>query len=107
MEGGSPVPPIYFVHSMPAGIKWPLKGSVVAFGDSAPKGGLAGCHDEAMGGDALRPFPFKLPPGNPNLYRASMSLRVRCAPSVCTPSPLAEALTSGQGSPLCGVCKIE
>ena len=38
-------PPIYFVHSMHAGIKWPLKGSVVASGDSAPKGGLAGCHD--------------------------------------------------------------
>ena len=72
--------PFYFVHSMPAGIKWPLKGSVVASGDSAPKGDLAGCHDEAMGGDALRLFPFNLPSGNPNLYRASMSLRVRCAP---------------------------
>ena len=80
--------PIYFAHSMLAGIKWPLKGSVVASGDSAPKGGLAGCRDEAMGGDALRPFPFKLPLGNPNLYRAAMSLRVRCAPSVI-PFPLA------------------
>ena len=82
MAGGSPVPPFYFVHSMPAGIKWPLKGSVEASGDTAPKGGIAGCLDEAMGGDALRLFPFKLPPGNPNLYRAAMSLRVQCAPSV-------------------------
>ena len=35
--------PLYFVHSMPAGIKWPLKGGVVASGELL-KGGIAGCH---------------------------------------------------------------
>ena len=43
MAGGSPVPPFYFVHSMPAGIKWPLL-ELQWFQASLLKGGLAGYH---------------------------------------------------------------
>ena len=67
----------YFVHSMPAGIKWPvsdldpdpiwfvgalLEGSRTLEVLPLP-GGTAGVCDEAMDRDASRPLPFNLPSG--------------------------------------------
>ena len=87
--------PIWFVGAL-------LEGSRTLVVQPLP-GCTAGDCDEVMDRVASRPLPFNLPSGNPNLYRAAMSLRVRCATSVGTSPPGLRRSPQVRG-PHCVVC---